>query len=390
MCRTDFDFYGMRDFLSKFEDFGSAKAWAWLCLDVTDACNHDCLYCCAASPIEETQTLSFSEVRLIVDQAAELGLKQLSLLGGEPLLHPDILQIIQYAVKRGVIVHLCSNGSLINWSMAEKLIDAGATQVQVNLDHIIPEFHDQIRGRPGSYDATRQAIDCLLQAGMPTLIATVVLPLNRAVIADLFSLSQELGVQGYRVWDCIPCRYSRAQAPLAIAPLEYRALLLDLITTAAELGVALVRSGEPLLATMPDVTTTMLYTPCPAGTLMYAIDASGQVHACTLDRERTAGNVKRQPLAEILDSQAWASIVTESIPPVGCKGCSFLDSCRSGCKARIDDGFGRDSKCWHPVTQGSERLSEAQTLSPYSRSATTTCRFPETFLEDRELASHIP
>jgi radical SAM protein with 4Fe4S-binding SPASM domain len=347
MCRTGFDFYGKRDFDSKFEAFGSPKAWTWLCLDLNEACNYDCVYCFTNSSTQSASShLSFAEIRSIVDQAVDIGLKQVSLLGGEPMLRDDLLEIAQYITSREVIVHMCSNGSFIDKEIARLLRDSGITQVQINIDHTTAEIHDYIRGKPGSFRKAREAIDSLLGVDMPVVTATVVLSHNFEVIPNLLRLSRQWGVNGYRIWDFIPSGRGKSNKSLAIGSYQYRKLLLDLLDIASELEIPFVRSGEPLLATIPGVTQKILYTPCPAGTLMYSIAADGEVHICSMDREASAGNVRQQPLDQILESEEFANIIADRFQAEGCDGCQYLSTCRYGCKLRIDSQLDKDAKCW--------------------------------------------
>ena len=95
---------------------------AW---ETTAACNLSCRYCRAcATPSPDPDELSLEEARAFLDSIAPLQ-PMLILSGGEPLLRPDLFQIIRHAVSLGLRVSLASNGTLITAEVADKIADLG-------------------------------------------------------------------------------------------------------------------------------------------------------------------------------------------------------------------------------------------------------------------------
>jgi MoaA/NifB/PqqE/SkfB family radical SAM enzyme len=85
------------------------------------------------------------------------GEKEVVLSGGEPLLHPDIIEIIRLFSSRGFKVGMASNGVLIDSKKAAQLADAGLRNIQLSLDSANKETHDFLRGVPGAYEKVLRA-----------------------------------------------------------------------------------------------------------------------------------------------------------------------------------------------------------------------------------------
>ena len=104
---------------------------AW---ETTAACNLSCRYCRAcATPSPEPDELSLIEARAFLDSIAPLQ-PMLILSGGEPLLRPDIFQIIRHAVSLHLRVSLASNGTLISSQIADEIAASGVARVSISLD----------------------------------------------------------------------------------------------------------------------------------------------------------------------------------------------------------------------------------------------------------------
>ncbi len=85
------------------------------------------------------------------------GEREVVFSGGEPLLHPDIIEIIKQFSLRGFKVGMASNGVLIDRDKAGELADAGLKNIQLSLDSVNKETHDFLRGVPGTYEKVLQA-----------------------------------------------------------------------------------------------------------------------------------------------------------------------------------------------------------------------------------------
>jgi len=128
---------------------------------LTYRCGYRCLMCDlpgrqgrheAASGRE----MNTDEIKRVVDEFAALGTSGIGIDGGEPLMRPDLEEIVAYIHGQGMAVSVASNGFLLTAERARRLLATGVDNIQVSLDAPLPELHDRIRGVPGAYRQTTQ------------------------------------------------------------------------------------------------------------------------------------------------------------------------------------------------------------------------------------------
>ena len=135
-------------------------------LYITHRCNLRCLYC--DFPHLNTPELATRQWTDVLDQLAGLGCRRLTFLGGEPLLRPDLPELLDHGRRRGLSCVVSSNGLLvperIDWLRS-------AQTLVLSLDAAGPA-NDEVRGK-GVYEAVKAAIDAARQAKIPLKINAV-------------------------------------------------------------------------------------------------------------------------------------------------------------------------------------------------------------------------
>lgn len=138
------------DKMGEFFSTGSTSPISWE-LDLTNACNHDCIGCSAKGAGGRTNNdkLSLDQAQNYIDQIASLNAKAVNLTGGgEPMMNKITPSIIEYIKAKSLDVGLVSNGSLFRKSNVD-LISKNCTWVRVSLDSGSPQVFQDIRRRPG-------------------------------------------------------------------------------------------------------------------------------------------------------------------------------------------------------------------------------------------------
>ncbi|HUZ47261.1 MAG TPA: radical SAM protein [Terriglobia bacterium] len=100
-------------------------------------CNLSCAYCNEYDNFSKPVALEDMLRRL--DRLAELGTSIITISGGEPLLHPQLEEIIRHTRKRGMIAGMITNGYLLTQSRIESLNDAGLEHLQISVDNVKPD-----------------------------------------------------------------------------------------------------------------------------------------------------------------------------------------------------------------------------------------------------------
>ena len=94
--------------------------------NVTNACNMYCDHCYREAGCKAEEELSTAEAKTLLEQIARANFKIMIFSGGEPLMRPDIVELVAYAKKLGLRPVFGTNGTLITLEMAQKLKEAGA------------------------------------------------------------------------------------------------------------------------------------------------------------------------------------------------------------------------------------------------------------------------
>jgi MoaA/NifB/PqqE/SkfB family radical SAM enzyme len=100
-------------------------------------CNLDCTYC---NEYDDTsKPVPLEEMNKRLDLLAEMGTSIITISGGEPLMHPELDEIIRHIRKRGMIAGLITNGFFLNQERIEQLNEAGLEHLQISIDNAVPD-----------------------------------------------------------------------------------------------------------------------------------------------------------------------------------------------------------------------------------------------------------
>ncbi|MEJ5329981.1 MAG: radical SAM protein [Desulfobaccales bacterium] len=161
----------LRDFLRLLATGGPG-----LCqIALTNACNARCRFCRFPSVPAEDRV--FADPARLVPGLARLqagGIRYLSLTGGEPLLYPALLELVDEARRLGFYTLLVTNGTLLSPVLLHRLKQAGLGRLLISLDAAEPEVHDRHRGVPGLSRHLRELVPLAAREGLrPTASVTL-------------------------------------------------------------------------------------------------------------------------------------------------------------------------------------------------------------------------
>ncbi|WP_405623287.1 pyrroloquinoline quinone biosynthesis protein PqqE [Streptomyces sp. NBC_00076] len=171
-----------------------APPWALLA-ELTHACPLHCPYC--SNPLElarRSHELSTDQWTDVMRQAAALGVVHTHLSGGEPLLRPDLEQIVASAEAAGIYTQLVTSGTGLDEARLTALRAAGLHSVQLSVQHSDPQSNDRIGKRPSSFAAKERAAALVRRSGLPLGLNVVLHRDNLDAIDDLIELGVSWGV----------------------------------------------------------------------------------------------------------------------------------------------------------------------------------------------------
>ncbi len=249
-------------------------------------CNFRCPHCCAEAFGYSNKHMSFEGIKLVADQADEMGIFVINLIGGEPLVW-DLSKIIDAIDSSRFHISITTNGWLLTPEVANQLAELGVDKVGVSIDSGLREEHDNFRCKEGSFNRAVGGVQNSIAAGIRTLISVVVThqSLYTKGFHALLNLSKELNVG--------------LDIQCATVSGGWRGRLDVLIDEKDAEYLEKLRDEYPLLRR--DVWSTPgSEGGCPAITRSVYIIPSGDVLPC-LFIHVSLGNVLKEPLKYIID-----------------------------------------------------------------------------------------
>jgi PqqA peptide cyclase len=164
-----------------------------LLAELTYGCPLHCPYC--SNPLELAayrDELTTSEWRRVLTEARDLGVLQLHLSGGEPLLRRDLAEIVRCAAELGLYTNLITSALGLTRRRAEQLRDAGLDHVQISVQADESATSDRIAGTP-SFERKLVAARMVKELGWPLTLNVVLHRHNIDRIAGILALAEELG-----------------------------------------------------------------------------------------------------------------------------------------------------------------------------------------------------
>lgn len=322
-----------------------------LLAEVTHRCPLACPYC--SNPVElegragELETADWARV---FAQAAELGILQLHLSGGEPMSRRDIVEIVAAARDAGLYSNLITSGIGLDAGRLEKLQTAGLDHVQVSIQDTLRDSADHIGGYRGGFDRKIVLARDVVARGMALTINAVIHRANIGRVEDMVALAVEMGAGRIEV----------AHAQYYGWALRNRAALMPTREQAVDAVASLERlraqyEGRIVIdAVLPDYYARRP-KPCVGGWGRRSLNVtpSGRVLPCHA-AETIPGlefwNVRDHALSEIwADSPAFNAFRGESWMQEPCRSCARREidfgGCRCQAMAVLGDAAATDPAC---------------------------------------------
>jgi radical SAM protein with 4Fe4S-binding SPASM domain len=327
---------------------------AFVVWELTLRCDHACRHCGSRAGAPRRDELSTSEALDVVRQLAEMGAREVVLIGGEAYLHEGFLELIAALRGAGIAPTMVTGGLGITAGLARDLARAGIELVSVSIDGL-EAAHDQLRA-PGSFAAATAALAHLRAAGITTGCNTSLHRLDRTDLEGLYEHLLAAGVRAWQLQLTAPMGRAADRPDLLLQPWD----LLELMPRVAALkrrGFAdglLVSPGnnlgyfgpEEALLRSPTLGGRDHFCGCLAGRFILGIEADGGVKGCLSLQSRAyvAGNVRQTSLAELWRSAPRLGLTRErGVESLWgfCRTCAFAATCLGGCGFTSHALFGK-------------------------------------------------
>jgi len=176
-------------------------------LQVTTRCQANCVHCSAARHKRPGETeLSTDEWKQVIRDSEKLGSVSIIFTGGEPLLRPDIYELIEWVDKDEALALMFCNGIMLTKENVARLAKAGLWCIHVSIDSPDAKAHDEMRRVPGCFEKAVEGLKRCKDAGMLTGISTYATPerLHNGQVAGMIELAKSIGTDEITIFDVVP------------------------------------------------------------------------------------------------------------------------------------------------------------------------------------------
>jgi len=311
--------------------------------EITLACDLACRHCGSRAGRDRPDELSTAECLDLVDQMAELGVKEVSLIGGEAYLRDDWIQILERIRDHGMMPLLTTGGRGLTAERCAAAAEAGLLSTSVSIDGI-EETHDRLRGVKGSYESAMRAFDNLRAAGIKVSANTQINRLSMPQMPEILEKIIEAGVHSWQIQLTVAMGRAADEPEVLLQPydlLELFPMLGRLKARCDEAGVRLWPGNNigyfgPYESVLRGTMPRGHMASCGAGRATLGIEADGAIKGCpSLPTDRwVGGNIKDRSLREIWEQTEPLRYTRDrTVDDLWgyCRDCYYNDICRAGC-----------------------------------------------------------
>ncbi len=341
--------------------------------NMTRRCNLKCVHCYAQSEDKDYDNeLSHEQSLKMIDDLADFGVPVLLFSGGEPLIHPRLVEYAEYAVKKGMRAVISTNGTLITKEKAQTLKKIGLSYVGISIDGL-EATHNKFRGVNNAYKKAMEAVKNCQAAGIKVGLRFTINKRNVDDIPGIFDILDKMNIPRACFYHLV---YSGRGSEIAKEDLSHEETrkTLDLIM---EKTKELHDQGKPkeILTVDNHADGPYLYLklkqedPKRAAEVLELLEMNegnnsgrgigciswdGEVYPDQFWREKSLGNIKSKPFSEI-----WTDSSNEFLMKMKekkkyvkgrCAQCKWLDICAGNFRARAEsvkgDPWDSDPACY--------------------------------------------
>ncbi len=312
--------------------------------EATQACNHDCLHCYnvwkSDRPYPRGQLDTPETLKLIDRILRQTRCKVFSFTGGEPLLRPDILTLVERVARRNVRVNLLTNGSLLTDELIRSLIEAGVSLFEIPLLSAEREAHNALT-RSQSFDRVTEAIAGVKLAGAQVVTVFVVTRRNHDHLHDMLRMSFALSADAVMVNRFNPGGTGLGHLDELLPTPDQVAGALSVANEAVESFGIPIAVSVPVPPCLVDTARyeRLTFGYCAAATerAYYTLDPLGNVRMCN-HSPLILGNIRERQFKHLICCEA-ARAFAGAVPPE-CGECSVAKVCQGNCKAAAEQACG--------------------------------------------------
>ncbi|MCA9609031.1 MAG: radical SAM protein, partial [Myxococcales bacterium] len=313
--------------------------------EITLACDLGCRHCGSRAGKARPDELSIEQCLDVVRQLADLGVREVTLIGGEAYLRDDWDVIAKAIADRGMRVGITTGGRGFDAERVQRAVDAGVRTISVSIDGL-ERTHDLQRGARGSFRAAVESAERIAASPMRLATNTQINRLSMPELVAMADLLDEIGSRAWQIQLTVPMGRAADRPELLLQPHD----LLELFPLLA--WIKQEKLAPRGIATFPGNNIGYFgpyeellryggasgthWSGCGAGTACLGVEADGKIKGCpSLPSDRyTGGHFPHDALAEVVvEADAVTHIGRRTREDLWgfCGTCYYADICKAGC-----------------------------------------------------------
>lgn len=334
--------------------------------ELTLRCDLACKHCSSRAGKARRDELSTAEAIELVAQMADLGVLEVTLIGGEAYLHEGFADVIRAIRAHGMECTMVTGGRAMTPERARITKDAGMMSASVSIDGV-EATHDALRGLRGSFASALDAMANLAAAGVQVAANTQIGRRNKRELEAIYARIADAGAHSWQLQITVAAGRVTDDPTLLLEPYHLLEVMPSIARIAPLAKARDVRlwAGNNLGYFGPYETMLRGDRPlghrgsCGAGRSILGVEANGAIKACPSlpTAAYTGGNVRTLPLRDIWERAPQLRFTRDARRQElwsHCATCYYADACLAGCSWTAHSLFGRrgnNPQCHHRALQ---------------------------------------
>jgi radical SAM protein with 4Fe4S-binding SPASM domain len=310
-------------------------------IEITNKCNYFCSHCISSSSEISTVEMPLWKIKELIDYMYDRQLYCLDISGGEPLLHPDFKEIIEYAYSKELDIGIASNGYLLTSEIINLLIRCKVS-LRISYDGYDEETYSAIRGN-NKFNIVKENIALAVNSGISISLVVVLHWKNVHNIFEYIKNAKDLNISKLRLMLFVPLGRGASSSLKMISINDWKNVIVNHKNWGKEYGVE-IAVDSPLMA----ITENMI-CPCLVGKFCLVVKSDGNVIPCSL-LNKSVGNIYIDNIDDIWKNKLFDELNDVSLLKEECTNCKYKTACAGGCRGLSyllkGDYLCKDPFCW--------------------------------------------
>jgi radical SAM protein with 4Fe4S-binding SPASM domain len=321
--------------------------------ELTLRCDLACHHCSSRAGRARPNELTTHEALDVVRQMADVGVLEVTLIGGEAYLHDGWADIVLAIRARGMECTMVTGGRGMTRERARTAREAGIMSVSVSVDGLAPT-HDSLRALVGSHDAAVRAMENLTAEGVQVSANTQIGRANRRELESIYESVIRTRAHSWQLQITVASGRAADDPSLLLEPYQLVEVMpaVARVTRLAHAADIRIIAGNNLGYYGPFESLLRGHLPlgrkgsCGAGRFILGIESDGGVKGCPSlpSAAYVGGNVRDDGLRDIWERSEPLRFTRDARAGElwgRCKGCYYAEDCLGGCSWTAHALFGR-------------------------------------------------